>query len=250
VALTGWTVVPGSITSVFVDRRHDATPQRLLGADGVSGVDAVIEVVCGQEACARFVAGALAAEVLGPGLDAGLIDRLAARFRDSDLEVRSLARAILEAGLDGQGRPMVLPPVVWLVQLLRALELDPFSVFAGTGDDNLLIGAGQVPMVPPNVSGWPSGEAWLSTSCSLARCNLAAVIAGTVPDGAPAREAAAQGDVDRLAELLGRPEGFTDPTREAVVAASRGPTRSEQGRPANDTLALATALAAPELVIA
>lgn len=244
VALTGWVVVPGTITTAFVDRRHDPTPQRLLGVSGVDDVDSVIAAVVAQPACARHLTAAIAAELLGPGVDEGLLDEHAERFAADGLAIRPLVRALLAAGLDGAATPMVLPPVPWLVQAMRSLALTPTDVFAVPEAVDLLVGAGQVPMLPPNVSGWPSGRAWLTTAGTLARVNLSSVLATLVPDGAPARAAAAAGDVAALADLLGRPEGFGSATVTAVRDA--GTAGGRHGA----TLALATALAAPEMVIA
>lgn len=244
VALTGWVVPAGAVRSTFVARRHDPTPQVLLGVAGVQDVESVVGAVTAHPACARFLTGVLATELLGPGVDAGLLESLAGRFRDGGLVVVPLVRDLLRAGLDGAATPVVLPPVPWLVQLLRALDLRPAQVFEQAGAVEMLSGAGQIPMFPPNVSGWPGGRAWLSTTATLARVNLASLLAGLVPEGSPAHAAATVGDVAALADILGRPEGFGPATVGAVrVARAAG---GEQGV----TLALATALAAPEMVIA
>ncbi len=114
---------------------------------------------------------------------------------------------------------MVMAPVPWAVAAGRA---------AGVGPDDLgrallvsLRNAGQVPMTAPNVGGWPGGRAWLTSSTTLTRVDLAGRIASKAADGNPARQAAAAGDLDGLADHLGRPDGFIDATRTALGVAAR-----------------------------
>ena len=63
---------------------------------------------------------------------------------------------------------------------------------------------GQLPFYPPNVSGWPSGQAWLSTASATTRVQTAALLARSgdlheVADAAPAAR------VDAVTHLLGLP---------------------------------------------
>ena len=99
-----------------------------------------------------------------------------------------------------------MAPVPWVVAAGRA---------AGVGASDfrkaLLVGlshAGQVPMSAPNVGGWPGGAAWLTSSTTLARVDMAGAIASKAPAENPARQAAAAGDLEALADRLGRPDGF------------------------------------------
>ena len=106
-----------------------------------------------------------------------------------------------------------------------------------------LSAAGQIPMNPPNVGGWPGGGAWLSTATTVARANLAAALATATKDTSPVLKAAASGDDARLADLLVRPEGFSTATRNALKDARRA-----GGRPG--VAALTIALASPDLTVA
>ena len=85
--------------------------------------------------------------------------------------------------------------------------------------------AGQVPMAAPNVGGWPGGTAWLTSSTTLTRVDLAGRIASKAPPDNPARRAAASGDVAALADAVGRPDGFIPATTAALEAPPR------RGRP-------------------
>ena len=236
-ALTGWTVARRTGEVRFVAARHDATPQRLLGRD-VDDVDSVIAAVVEHPACAPFVAGRLARAILGE-VDDGLVASFGRRFADADLQIAPLVRAIVEAGLDGAGTTMFGAPVPWAAGAARATGGRP-DRRAVLG---LLDGAGQVPLRPPSVAGWPGGGAWLAASTVVGRFNLAFATAFAAPVDGAARTAAARGDVAALADVLGRPEGLSGPTADAVRAAPAG-----AGRFAG-LERLAVALASPDLAV-
>jgi uncharacterized protein (DUF1800 family) len=103
-------------------------------------------------------------------------------------------------------------------------------------------GAGQVPMDAPNVGGWPGGNAWLSSSVTLARFDFASTVARVAGARTPSKQAAARGDDDALADALGRPEGFGAATKAALASL---PTSA--GSP--DVARLAIAIASPELAV-
>jgi uncharacterized protein (DUF1800 family) len=231
-ALTGWTIDRGTGRSRFVASRHDNSPQRYLGVDGVHDVDSVVAAATSHSACAPFVAGKLARAILGTGVDDGLVRELAGGFVASGLDTRALVQSILEAAASGSAQTMVMQPVPWLVAAQRATggTLPAHGRLAG------LRSAGQVPMVPPNVAGWPLGPAWLGASTVVARYDLATALSASTPEGNPALAAARAFDVDTLADALGRPEGFSDATRGALAQVKTDPRG-----------VLALALASPEL---
>jgi uncharacterized protein (DUF1800 family) len=251
VALTGWTVAggragargpdadPGEGIVRFVPRRHDDTPQRYLGRRGVHDVDTVVDAIVDHPACAPFVTGKVARAVLGPDVDPGLVTSLAADFARSGLALRPLLRAVAQAGLDGRATPLVQAPVPWLAAMIKATAADPAKAVAVT--TKILKGAGQVPLAAPNVGGWPGGRAWLSSSVTVGRWNLAAALAAVSPSGGPARAAAAKGDWAALADALGLPDGFAPATVSALDQVRR------EGRAGEAALALA--MAAPDVVM-
>ena len=246
-ALTGWRVQRRrGYETTFVDRRHDDTRRRYLDTSGVHDLDTVIGAITAHPDCALFVARRMATEVLGErAVDDGLVRDLARAFAASDLDVRTLMRSILVAGLarlDGpadQRSPVVPGPVPWLAAARRATGAEPrFKAVA-----RLLKAAGQVPMAPPDVGGWPGGQTWLESSTVVARYQLAGLVAEGTSESNPARAAAIDGDDDRLADALGRPEGLSAPTRTALAAAARA------GGPPG-VARLTIALASPELALA
>jgi uncharacterized protein (DUF1800 family) len=69
--------------------------------------------------------------------------------------------------------PMVKAPVEWFIAACRALELTPSQLKTPAQMINFLEKLGQVPFYPPNVGGWPAGEAWLSSATAQYRISFA-----------------------------------------------------------------------------
>ncbi len=241
-ALTGWSFQLYTTTSVFQARRHDDTPQTYLGRSGVHDVDSVIDAIVSHKACAPFITSRLARAILGPDVSSDLITSLAKGFAASGMQLRPLVRSIVEAGLEHKAsKSLVMAPVPGSIGRLKACDVGVTAVYPQLVKD--LQTAGQVPMQAPNVGGWPGGTAWLSSSGTLARFDLASTIATRSPVTSVVRRAAARGDFDALADALGRPDGFNGATVAALraVNADHGPV---------DVARLTVALASPDLEMA
>jgi len=239
VALTGWVVARRRGWDVFfVEGRHDATPQTFLGTAGVSGVDAVVEAAVAHPATPGFIAGKMASHFLG-STDAQFVESLADTFASRGLAIAPLSRAILEAGLDGAGSPQVSAPLPWTIAALKATGAEP----PPRPMLGLLRQMGQLPGVPPNVGGYPGASTWLASSATAGRFTAANAIARLAPDSSPALAAAAARDYGELADVLTRPEGFSD----ATIAALQDLPSSAAPRPGEAVLAIA--LASPEFLI-
>jgi len=233
-ALTGWKVRPAVGTTSFVQKRHDDTLRRYLGVDGVHDVDSVVAAIMAHPDLAPSIASAVAGELLGT-TDPSVVTPLAEAFVGSGFDIKTLVRATVQVGLDGASMPIVLAPVPWLAiaQRVTGAVIDPKLRL------NALRTAGQVPMAPPNVAGWPGGAVWFGSSTVVARAQLAAAVAEAAPMPNPARQAADGTDLVRLAESLGLPDPtFSDASSQALQAASPGGQR------------LALALCTPEFVLA
>lgn len=220
-ALTGWTIprrgrFEGS--AVFAPRRHDNTPQTYLGSDDVRDVDTVVGAVLAHPRCGPFVAAQVSRHLLGATVATSTTDEWGREFAAAGYAFRPLLRRVLRHGVDHHhelGRE-ASGPVHWSMAALRALEIDQ----VGGGLVAALRNAGQLPMAPPNVAGWPRGDAWLTTTPSLARANLALQIAAAAPAQSRAVLAAERSDVAALAEVLGIADGFAPAALDAMALAS------------------------------
>lgn len=239
VALTGWVVRRSDGRAQFVARRHDDTPQTLLGVDGVHDVDTTVAAATDSPACPVFIAAKLARAFLGD-VDNETIFALGAVFADADLDIATLVRATLEAGVAGNATASVLAPLPWLTQVAKATGV--------RADNEVMTGAlramGQFPGNPPNVGGYPGASTWLASSATAARFSASTAIARATDDDAPVMVAARERDWTRLADGFLRPAGFSDPT----LAALDGLAAGASTRPGE--AALAVALASPDLLVA
>jgi uncharacterized protein (DUF1800 family) len=233
-ALTGWRVSPDQATAQFVAKRHDDTSRTYLGTTGVHDVDTVVGAIMAHKALGGSIAASVAGAILGT-TDATVVTPLAQTFAASHFDITSLVRATLQAGLAGQSQPVVLSPVPWLVIAQRVTGATVPAKVRMSG----LRTAGQVPMTPPNVAGWPTGAAWFGSSTVVARATLAAAVAAAAPAGNAARTAAEGNDLVALATALGLPAPSFDAASSAALTAAK---------PGAERLALA--LCSPEFVIA
>jgi uncharacterized protein (DUF1800 family) len=241
VSLAGWVVRLREDHRVqLVPARRSTAPQLVLGRT-VRDAAGVVDAAVGSEACATFIAAKLAAWFLGPDHDPALVPGFARVFRDNDLAIAPLVKAVLTAGLEGRGGELVLAPFPWLATAQRALGVR----LSGRVAVGQLEPAGQMPLVPPNVGGWPGPSAWLGASATAARVAMAALLVDATPAANPVLRAAASGDLAQLARLLGRPRGFSTPTADALRAFAATRPTGKAG-----AAVTAVALASPDLVLA
>ncbi len=197
-AFTGWSL--DRDTGEFTFRRawHDYGTKTVLGKSGNFDGDQVIDILLARQDAAEFIASKLWRELISREPDPREVARWAAVFRDSRYEVKPLVRTILTSqafwSADNRGA-LIKSPVDLVVGTLRTFDIHPVdlrpAVFAAAS-------LGQNPFSPPNVKGWPGGDAWINTSTLLGRKQwVDRVFRGSDPTmmaGAPAdREAAAEG---------------------------------------------------------
>ena len=182
-ALTGFTFDYDSKRFGFDPDRHDGGTKRILGHTGRFQPLDVVDLAIAHRAHAPYLCDKLWGYFSPHACPPKLVARLARIYRNAGTDVRPVLRAILTNKLlyaQIEEPDMVKPPFVYAAGLLRLTgrRVDDESwVYR-------LDQMGQVPFHPPNVSGWPSGTAWLSTSSIRARFDAATfVLRETVEDG-------------------------------------------------------------------
>lgn len=167
--LTGWTLRPPVSDPdiggrfVFVPRTHEPGAQTVLGKTypdtGVEQGRAVLADLARNPATARHIAAKLAAHFVADDPPAALTDRLARRFRDTEGDLKEVAKTLVtspEAWSPQQAK--VKRPTEWLVAIMRA---------TGQGADiRKVMGAaallGEPLWRPPSPKGFPDDNAaWL-----------------------------------------------------------------------------------------
>ncbi len=220
-ALTGWRITPKGAT--FDPKRHDAGTKTLLGVTGALDTRGAVDAILAAPGHPRHLATRWWHQLASP--DAPPSDTLA-RLTSAygpGRDLRALFRAIVtDPAFEAAAGSLVLSPVEWVVASLRTLNVPATDqmLMAATAT---LRSLGQVPLQPPNVSGWPSGQAWLSTASAQTRA-VAAQRLAKAADLSAVANAAPAARPDALAHLLGLP-GFTRRTRTALDTAKGDPVR-------------------------
>jgi len=168
-ALTGWFIAPGAQTAIAI-AKHDTSQKSVMGHTGDLDAAGFCDIVLGQPHSAPFIAAKLW-RMLASDTDpsAGTLDRLTAAYGPGR-NLKALTKAVLlDPEFVDRAGTVVNTPVEWLIGVVRALK-------APIDDPDLLDAIvvaltvmGQRPFYPPNVGGWPRGQAWLSTTSISAR---------------------------------------------------------------------------------
>lgn len=220
-ALTGWFIGPGGQAELAA-AHHDTSPKTVMGYTGDLDESNFCDIVLDQPRSAPFVASKLW-RMLASDADpsAATIDRLVTAYGPGR-DLTALTKAILlDPEFVDRAGTVVNTPVEWLIGVIRALK-------APIDDPNLLEAIvvaltvmGQRPFYPPNVGGWPNGQAWLSTSSISARAWAADKF--TKSGDLSVVEQAAPGDrVDAAGYLVGV-GAWTDRTAGALKPLTNNP---------------------------
>jgi uncharacterized protein (DUF1800 family) len=168
-AFTGWSLNRETGHYMFRPFLHDYGTKTVLGRSGYLDGDDVLDVLLAKPETAELVTRKLWREFVSPDPDEREVRRIAARFRESRYEIKVALAEILtsDAFYAPENRGvLVKSPVDLVVGTLRDFgmkpgETVPFAVAAA--------GMGQNLFGPPNVKGWPGGDAWINASTLLAR---------------------------------------------------------------------------------
>jgi uncharacterized protein (DUF1800 family) len=204
-AFTGWSVDLDTAQFKFRPFLHDDGPKTVLGRTGNLDGDAVLDILLAQGPTAEFITAKLWREFVSPDPDPAEVKRIAGRFRGARYDIKVALRELLlsKAFWAAENRAaLIKSPVDLVVGTMRSLDFrvgDPLPLAL------VVAGLGQNLFSPPNVKGWPGGEAWINSSTLLARKQFAERIfrAEEMPQLAVAAMGRRGGDGD-----LARVRGF------------------------------------------
>ena len=221
-AFTGWTIANprGGGGFRFEPRLHDDGAKMVLGhsvkaGGGIRDGEHVLDLLARHPSTARFISTKLARRFVSDVPPAGLVDRLAARFTETQGDLRAVTTLLLTSPefLAPAGyRAKVKTPFEFVVSAVRATGV-PFA------DTRMLIKAVQELGMPLYQCQPPTGykdtaDAWTNTGALVNRLNFAlAISAATQVEGAQAR----------LEELLAH--DLSDTTR-ATIARATAPAQA------------------------
>jgi len=189
-AFTGWTIdrprQGGSFT--FNPRIHDPGEKIVLGhrikaGGGMSDGEQVLDILAAHPATSRFIATKLVRRFVSDTPPPPLVDRAAARFRDTKGDLREVMRTILtspEFLSAAAYREKAKTPFEFLVSAVRALGTDVTDAapFVRTMQQ---LGMPLYQCQPP--TGYKdTADAWVNTGALVARMNVALRLANNDND--------------------------------------------------------------------
>ncbi|PKB78585.1 MAG: hypothetical protein BZY88_17620 [SAR202 cluster bacterium Io17-Chloro-G9] len=198
-SFTGWTIRPklprgpvGRHDWFFEYREedHDDGEKTFLGETGNLNGDDIIDIICQQPATAQFIARHLynffvadEAQVpawgVTPPRDPDAIDLLADTFTESNYDITSVLRVLLNSDFFKEARfERLKSPTEVVVGTLRMVGGADFPI-PGIGDlSRQPCYMGQDLLNPPSVEGWHTGAEWINSGSLMRRVNFTADYVG------------------------------------------------------------------------
>jgi uncharacterized protein (DUF1800 family) len=203
-ALTGYQVPRSTGVVTLNQRRRDTGAVTILGKTAVmTGPEAIGHLV-DQPDCQKFLAERIWYRFVSSSAAMPKTHPMVAAMAGKDIK-KGLTALLNGKDLANPKNSIVKSPVEWFVAVCKALELTPSKLDSYSKLNGFFDKLAQIPFSPPNVGGWPTDEAWLSSASAQSRI----VFAGWLVKQADlsAIEAIAPGKrVAYLADLLAVPE--------------------------------------------
>ena len=175
-AFTGW--AHDGDDFVFRKGEHDDGSKNFFGYTGNFDGDDIIDIILHSKASMPFIAGELFSFFGYENAEPALIASLGDMLRENKFELRPVLRTLLtskafysELAVGTQ----IKSPVQLLAGTVRLLEV-PMPPARAMLDSMRQMG--QIPLMPPNVKGWPGGRDWINTSTLFVRYNTAVRLVG------------------------------------------------------------------------
>lgn len=189
----------------FNPQLHDDGMKTVLGKSGRLNGDDVIDHLCSLPRTAEYITLKMWEWFAYENPEKGVIERIAKRFRESGLQIKTLVREIAlspEFYSSNSVRKQVKNPIDFAVSTARALgagqisesvfrrglenprynEVAELNVAAAAGFfqpygiHNATKEMGMELLYPPDVAGWVSGKGWITSATMVARMKWADVL--------------------------------------------------------------------------
>jgi uncharacterized protein (DUF1800 family) len=170
-ALTGYRVIRSSGAVTFLAKNHDSSSLNILGASGTFNATQISDLVVNRDDCARFISDRIWFRFISSTIPRPDSNPIKDAFATRDISKAVNAIATSEVMSDPK-YSLVKSPVEWFIGLCRSLSITPSKLGKPEQVINYLDKLGQVPFIPPNVGGWPYGEAWLTAASAQYRLQV------------------------------------------------------------------------------
>jgi uncharacterized protein (DUF1800 family) len=216
-ALTGYSTNLSTGVVGFDSSQHYSKHVTILGTTANLNAESLASLIVSKAQNAKFIADRMWFRFVSGTTKPPA--SLAASFSSRDIP--SLVSALAHsAAWSEPANSLVKSPVEWFIGACRALKVRP-STLNVPDTQWSLSQMGQLPFNPPNVGGWPYGQAWLSGVAFQYRFELAQGIV-TAGDLSPLSVPKSK-MVQACADWLGVPE-WSRRTGSALAAATETPS--------------------------
>jgi uncharacterized protein (DUF1800 family) len=157
-ALTGYSTVNWTGAVGFDEKDHYSGPLTVLGTRSKFDAQSLADLIVSKRLNQKFITDRIWFRFVSVTTQPppALMESFATR------DINSLVTSLVRSNAwSNPANALVKSPIEWFVGACRAMRVQPSSINAGTLQWNLSQ-VGQLPFNPPNVGGWPYGEAWLS----------------------------------------------------------------------------------------
>ncbi len=178
-AFTGWNAnYIGEF--VFNPGQHDSGLKKIMDQTGEFNGDAVLTILLKQRETAKHITEKIYRFFVNEQPDEKIVAGLAKKFYESGYDIGQLMQTIFSSDwfykTENIGNRIKSPIDLW-IGINRQLPMQFGNPGAALGFQQIM---GQVLFNPPNVAGWPSGNAWIDSSSLMYRLQLPKVLsAGT-----------------------------------------------------------------------
>ncbi len=167
-AFTGW--ITDGLATYFIPSHHDYREKTFMGQTGNWNGDDIIDIIFEQEETARFICRKLYQWFVYYTPDETVVEDLATIMRANDYEIKPVLEALFlsEHFFDENFRgAKYRGPIYFTTGTIRQLYIDD-EAFEPDQPEHVLILYfqelfGQLPLYPPDVSGWPGYRTWINT---------------------------------------------------------------------------------------
>jgi uncharacterized protein (DUF1800 family) len=200
-ALTGIQVARTNGNVTFRKNRFDNGIKTILGSSQNFDRYSAGKLLVAQPNSQRFIAERVWYRYMSSQFPLPKNSEIERAFEGREIRALLLALASSDAMRDTKNE-IVKSPVEWFVAVCRALSITPSKLTKNSALLNYLSKLAQVPFDPPNVGGWPTDDAWLSSASAQFRASFASWLIKQ-GDISPIANLAPAERIQKTADLLG-----------------------------------------------
>jgi uncharacterized protein (DUF1800 family) len=212
-ALTGIQVARTNGNVSFRKNRFDNGIKTILGSSQNFDRYSAGKFLVSQPNSQRFIAERVWYRYMSSQFPLPKNSEVERAFEGREIRALLLALASSDAMRDTKNE-IVKSPVEWFVAVCRALSITPSKLTKNSALLNYLSKLAQVPFDPPNVGGWPTDDAWLSSASAQFRASFASWLIKQ-GDISPIANLAPAERIQKTADLLGVVE-WSSRTKDAL----------------------------------